>query len=233
MADVALTIDAVRELIHPMVGLPVSLPWKGYGSAIFLELGQLAPLKTPRQRHNNGEACIAVEWDWRVESEASILFGSSNSGPEIDQRIAALKGTTVQGLSIVGQIPEILVLFSNELCLRSMVMATRHPEWSIKLPDGRWVYATAEGLFVGTGVSGISKQERATFTLAECTANRWGIPSVEPKGGSCMGCNSFVRLDGNGHLLDYGVCISASSPFDGRAVNLESGCPSFKHNAET
>ena len=59
MADIVLSSEAFQELVQPLIGLTVSLPWKGYGSAIFLELGALAPLESPHQRHNEGEACIA------------------------------------------------------------------------------------------------------------------------------------------------------------------------------
>src|SRR5580658_524949 len=54
-------------------GMEVSLAWKGYGSAIFLELGRLSPPRQPRGQHEQGEACLCVEWDWRVENASSIL----------------------------------------------------------------------------------------------------------------------------------------------------------------
>lgn len=37
----------------------------------------------------------------------------------------------------------------------------------------------------------------------------------------------MIRLDGNAEFLDYGVCTSAESPFDGRVVNMASGCQYF------
>ena len=57
------TADEFQALIAPLLGMPISHPWKGYGSAIFLELGALDEAKN----NSNGEACICVEWDWRVE----------------------------------------------------------------------------------------------------------------------------------------------------------------------
>jgi len=227
MADIARSIEDFQALIQPLVGLTVSLPWKGYGSAIFLELGRLAPLKPPRQHHNEGDACISVEWDWRVEFGAAVLYGSSNSGPKIATGISTLQGKTIQSLLVVGQIPELVVQFSNGHCLRSMVMVTGDPEWSIKLLDGRWLYAKAGSLLMGKGGTIATEEERAVFALAEQAATRWGVPVAEPKRGSCENCASFVPLDGNGHLLDYGVCIAIAGAFDGRVVNRSSGCPSF------
>jgi hypothetical protein len=90
-----------EALVQPLVGLAVALPWKGYGSAIFLEIGQLSPLQSKEHRYNEGEACIAVTWDWRVESGSSVLYGSSNSGPRIDDGIRSLTNTKIHALSLV------------------------------------------------------------------------------------------------------------------------------------
>jgi hypothetical protein len=228
MSDLDFPIEKFHALVQPLVGLAVSLPWKGYGSAIFLELGVLFPLEsTRRQRHQKGEACIAVEWDWRMEAGTKVLFGSSNSRPKMESGIAALRNSTVQSLSVFGPVPELVVQFSNSYRMRTMVMATGDPEWSVKLPDGRWIYAKAGRILIGTVASGLTEEEKIAFAWAERTACRWGIPAAQPKGGPCKNCTSFVRADGDGHLLDYGICIADASPFDGRAVNVDSGCPCF------
>lgn len=226
-------IQDFQTLIQPLVGLSVSLPWKGIGSAVFLELGDLAPLKSTRQYHNEGDACIAVEWDWRVEAESIVLYGSSNSRPAIATGIAALRGTTIQKLSIEGKVPELVVQFSNGHCLRSMAMLPDAPVWSIKLPDKTWIHAKDGGLLVGDCALGTTETEIAIFALAERTASRWGIPIVEPKRGACADCFSFVPIDGDGHFLDYGACIAESGPLDGHIVSLNSGCPSFLHKEGT
>ncbi len=229
MAEIAHPIEDFQTLIQPLIGLTVSLPWKGYGSAIFLELGRLAPLKPPRQRYNKGEACVFIEWDWRVESGSTVLYGSSNSGPKIDAGICALQGATIQSLAVVGQVPELMVYFSNGHCLRSMVMVTGDPRWSIRLEERRWLHAKASSVLISDGdeVASVTDQERAVWALEEQAAFRWGVPAVEPTGGLCRNCASFVPLDGEGELLDYGACISAVSPFDGRVVNQSGGCSAF------
>lgn len=227
MADILYPTDEFRRLVQPLIGLPVSLPWKGYGSAIFLELGVLAPLASPRQNHNMGEAGITVYWDWRVEFETKILFGSSDSGPQITKGISHLQGEKVESLAVEGQVPELVVGFSMGLRLRSMRMGCDHPQWAIRLPDGNYVGARNGQLYVGKGTEEISQEKADAYDLADRTVKRWGVAISEPKKGYCRDCNSFVRIDGHGAFLDYGVCISESSPFDGRAVNALSGCPSF------
>jgi hypothetical protein len=230
-ADVVLSYEAFQQLVQPLIGLPVSLPWKGYGSAIFLELGSLAPLESPSQHYNEGEACISVEWDWRVEARSAVAYGSSNSGPKIEAGIQSLRGETVQALTAVGPVPELVVQFSNGDRLRTMVMHAGNPKWSIKLQDGRYIDAKKGYFLVGTGAPSTSAEEKAVFARAERTAARWGAPSVEPKRGSCADCAFFVRLDGEGRLLDYGGCSAEGGPLDGRVVRRNSGCPAFASRA--
>jgi hypothetical protein len=227
MPDTACSVDEFAKLVRPLVGLTVGLTWKGYGSAIFLELGQLTPIESKRRHHAAGEACISVEWDWRVEHDASVLYGSSNTGPQIERGIAGLRGSAIEGVSVAGRVPELTVSFSNGHCLRSMVMVTGEPKWSIKLHDGRWVYALVGELLVGEGASGTTEEEDRAFALAEGVAIRWGTPLAQPALGQCRQCAWFVPIDGEGHLLDYGVCISSESPFDGKAVKCTSGCPAY------
>ncbi len=228
----SLAPEQFELLTQPLIGLPVSLPWKGYGSAIFFELGALAPLTSKRSHHNKGQACIAVEWDWRVEAQGGVLYGSSNSGPKIEAGIRTLQGETVKSIVVAGEVPELIVRFSNGHFLKSMIMVTGDPEWSIKVLDGRWIYVRAGALHVGGGTSSTSAHEEAAFAAAERASIRWGIPKLEPVAGQCASCASFIPLDGNGHLLDYGCCTAEAGPFDGRVVERTSGCPAFVSHAE-
>jgi hypothetical protein len=227
VSDPVIPIEAFVELVRPLVGLTVALPWKGYGSAVFLELGRLASVASRRGHHAEGEACISIEWDWRVEHKCSVVFGSSNTGPQIERGLARLQGSTVESVSIGGAVPELVVVFSNEHSLRSMVMVTGDPEWSIKLPDRRWLSVRAGQLLLGEGSSSLTAEEERAFALAEAAAARWGTPTVEPAPGQCRGCAWLVPIDGEGHLLDYGVCTASQSPFDGKAVHCASGCPVY------
>lgn len=228
MTNSQISVDQFDILVGPLIGLPVSLPWKGWGSALFLELGQLSPEAPGRRKAGRGQACISVEWDWRVEQGVRVHGGSSQPGPTIERGIQQLLGSTVTKIEVRGPVPELTVGFSNGLLLRSMVMKPGDPEWRIRLQDESYIWCEAGQLYSGTGGSrGISKGEAAAFERAESVAKRWGRLAAEPVGGRCEDCRSFVRIDGHGNLLDYGVCTEGQSPFDGRAVASNSGCPAF------
>jgi hypothetical protein len=207
-----LTPQQFEDQTRPLIGLPVSLPWKGYGSAVFFELGDRSPLESKRAHHNKGAACISIEWDWRVEAGGTVLYGSSNSRPRIEAGIRALQSETIDSMSVAGQVPELVVRFSNGHCLKSMVMVTGDPEWSIRTLDGQWIYVRDGKIQSGDGTSAASTHDEAIFAVAERASIRWGVPASEPMAGQCSACVSFVALDGEGHLLDYGCCAAEASP---------------------
>ncbi|KND58591.1 hypothetical protein BVER_06338c [Candidatus Burkholderia verschuerenii] len=218
--------DGFLDLTSGLQGLDVSLPWKGAGSAIFLELGEVVS-PTGNRQYGRGEACIAVEWDWRVEARGKVLYGSSNTGPEIANGIAGLRTTKIANLTVEGAIPELTVSFDNGQILRTMSMLAGDPNWHIRLACGNWLHAREGAVFDGSREYEMSDAERASFDAAESAATRWGRPSRQPLAGQCSACRWFVRLDGDGHLLDYGACIAGDGPLDGRVVHLNSGCPAF------
>jgi hypothetical protein len=216
-----------------LVGLRISRPWKGYGSAIFLELGKLSEAPGIRRGSVTGEACISVEWDWRLELGSSIACGSSNSGPAIHEGLKLLRDATITSIEIEGRVPELIVRISTGHVLRSMAMVRGDPQWRIRVRKDSWLYAKAGSLIVGNGTEEAPESEIAAFSLAESAVSRWGVPSAEPQLGACTECRFYVALDGNGHLLDYGCCTSDRSPFDGHAVYFKSGCAAFNATSET
>ena len=182
----------------------------------------------PKRHHTRGEYCIIVYWDWRVEKDDTVLFGSSNNSAEIDQNLAHLQGATITSLELSGKVPELTVNFIDGQCLKSMIMVSGHPQWNIRLANGMYLFYEEKTLWCGEGLClGLTPEEEAMAVLAETTCKRWGCPVSNPKG-ECGCCQSFIRLAGSFHFLDYGVCIEKNSPLDGRIVNCQSGCPEFK-----
>ena len=220
------------EFTTALTGLRVSRPWKGYGSAIFLELGELNEIRSFRGGSVTGQACSSIEWDWRLEFGGSIVVGSSDSGPAIHQCLKLLRDSTVTSVDISGEVPELLVRLSTGHDLRSMAMIKGDPQWSIRIEKDSWLYVRSGDLVVGNGTENTPDREKEAFELAESAATRWGVPVSPPLMGNCSECRFYVALDGMGHLLDYGCCTSSKSPLDGRAVYYKSGCAAFDRASE-
>ncbi len=223
------------ELVRPLLGLPVSHAWKGYGATLFVELGRLSPVFSKRDRRrldDRGEACIWIEYDWRVEDGASVLYGGSNTAHEIDRGFQSLIGATVASLRREGDVPELIVRFSNGHCLRTMATVTGEPQWCVQLPSG--AYIDHAGIKPpDSRPFELSPKEQAAYDLADAVAKRWGERPGERSLGRCRDCACFAWIDGWGALSDYGVCLSAASPADGRVVYVADGCSSFTARDET
>lgn len=226
------TREAFQTMVQPLIGLSISRPCKGYGSAVFLELGQLTSRPSVRTIHVSGEASISIYWDWRIEADKQILFGSSNSGPEIVDGIQDLLGETIEQIQVAGTIPEIEVHISNGYRLRSMAMVTGHPDWNIKLPGNIRLYPEAGTIWQGERIRSLTPERSKIFAHAEKTAKRWGIPAAGPFLGQCRACQWYRRIDGEAYLLDYGVCTSSDSPLDGKVVYCQGGCAHYLAEAE-
>lgn len=221
--------DKFNDLIKPITGMTISRPWRGIGSAIFLEIGQIRTQVFRGREQKHGEANICIEWDWRIESDIEVICGSSNSAPEIESHLGTLLGLSINGITIHGRPSELIVSLSNGMRLRSMAMVSGDPQWTIRLKDASWL-SSEHGVLVvsdGTEEQGLTDDERAVSDRATETAKRWGKPSVEPVLGQCRDCSHFVMLDGDFALLDYGACKSPTSPYDRRVTHLNSGCPAF------
>lgn len=216
--------DDLQSLIEPLIDMPISHAWTGYGSTIFLELGALA--KTDNKLH--GEACISVEWDWRIENDQGILFGSSETGSKISRSTQSLVGMSIDLITIVGVPMEICVQLSSGMRLRTMAAASGDPQWDIRLPIGAHLYCREGALYADDGIlPEMTEREVAALKHAQSTAERWGRSPASMQNSKCQRCKWFVWLDGNFDLHDYGVCTNASSPYDGRAKCVTDGCAEF------
>jgi hypothetical protein len=141
-----ITRERFAELARGAAGLPVSHTWRGFGSAIFLELGRLhepPPLRAtpPARRPPNprGEFGVMLEWSWRVERARSIEAGSWSTDRRIDTAVARLRGPRVIELAVTGRLPELVLALSDGRWVHSFMTAEGQPEWTLFLPDGSWL----------------------------------------------------------------------------------------------
>ena len=112
--------------VLPLIGLPVSFIWRGYGSAIFLEIGALREGRTRRDGSAGnpyGEWTLMIEWSWRVENSTSILCGSWSQERLWEPTFDLLRSRLVVELSVVGRLPEIVVALTESLHVSSSMKA--------------------------------------------------------------------------------------------------------------
>ncbi len=140
--SVRISRDRFSELASELVGLSVTNPWRGYGSAIMLELGRLR--KSPSLFSDGysltGQATVSIEWSWRVEGHRSVQFGSWSGNRKIDNGIKGLKGIRAKAFSLEGSLPELRILFDDGRALQSFTTVEGQPEWCLFLKDESWLH---------------------------------------------------------------------------------------------
>lgn len=133
MTKIKLSPDEITGYLHRCIGLPVSDVWKGYNTAIFLELGRLYPVKgiNGKRMRNRGEITAMLEWNWRLETARSIAMGSFDSERKIEAKIQDLKGRHIQNISLVGRIPEVYISLSGNRWIHTFALDAGQPEWAL------------------------------------------------------------------------------------------------------
>lgn len=122
------------EFVKSAIGLKVSYVWRGYGSAIFVELGELSEHVLPngrKLRNPIGEWTIIIEWSWRLEGKRRIWCGSWSDEEKWMPTLQRLLGASVTKLELIGRLPELVVDFSNGLHLMSLMTAGGQPQWGL------------------------------------------------------------------------------------------------------
>ncbi|MBJ6134643.1 hypothetical protein JAU75_17515 [Ochrobactrum sp. Q0168] len=107
--------------------------WRGYGSAIFLEFGQLSSTRGGDSTKGNpvGEFTIMFEWSWRIESQTAILTGSSSDEKEWETIFKSIIGQTVSDITLFGRLPELSITLSGDRYLVSFITADGQPAWTL------------------------------------------------------------------------------------------------------
>lgn len=113
----------LEKLIKPYFGKTVSRSWQGYGSALFLEIGELTDGK--------GELSIMIEWSWRVEKNQSIWFGSWSEDEIIEANVPKLKGYTLRNITTYARLPELSISLSDNVWVNSYATSEGHPDWAL------------------------------------------------------------------------------------------------------
>ena len=119
--------------VKPIIELPVSHAWRGHGSTIFLELGQLQPGRTRKDGsigNAKGEFTISIDPNWRIDGKRSILCGSDDTSRSIEKALQNLVGNRIVGISTICRLPELEILLGKRV-LSTFSAWKGQPSWYI------------------------------------------------------------------------------------------------------
>jgi hypothetical protein len=127
-------LDTFNRIAGALAGMKVSHLWRGYGSAIFLEFGDLSPSRVrPDGSLGNpeGELAIGIEWSWRIEHTTSVICGSWSKEEHWERAFDRIRKSHVMALTLFGRLPEIDLALTGDLHLLSFTTTTGQPEWHL------------------------------------------------------------------------------------------------------
>jgi hypothetical protein len=118
-------------------GLAVSRPWLSDHGVLYLELGRLkkARLSVPRSNGTRdiikGDVTLFAGYMWRLDGPQSI-HGSNQSSPSQRERlIGKMAGREIVLVRTTASVPELEVVLSNGLTLRTFSVDAGQPHWTI------------------------------------------------------------------------------------------------------
>ena len=149
-ASLTILSDFTRDLI----GLPITHVWRGHYSAIFLEFGELIPSTFIRRDgsvgHSEGQFGLMIDADWRIENARSILCGSRSDCQLIDIKLASLQGLAVKGVNILGRLPEMTLMLTQDTYVVTFKSDEEGSQWALadrrNCPPTRWLSSQDGGL---------------------------------------------------------------------------------------
>ena len=127
--------DWIEYFRAAATGMAVAHVWRGYGTAFFIEFGELTPAIGRRKdgvpRAPSGEIGLMIEADWRIEEVTSIVCGSSSDEELWEPTFARLVGKCVIDITTFGRLPEVLISLSGGYYVVSFATAEGDPEWTL------------------------------------------------------------------------------------------------------
>jgi hypothetical protein len=124
---------AFDALAGALIDEEITYLWRGYGSAIFIEIGELTPRsnRDGSPGHPEGQISLGVEWSWRIEDNTSILCGSWSEEELWEPSFARLRGARIKGCRLFGRLPEIELSAENGIHFVSFSTTDGQPQWHL------------------------------------------------------------------------------------------------------
>lgn len=148
--------EAFESFRSNLIGSRISHVWRGYGSAISIEIGNLTPIvnKMGRPLQPEGTMSLWVEWSWRIEDDNSILCGSWSEEELWEPALERFKEAQITSCELFGALPEIALTVDSGLRFLSFSTTDGQPQWHFidkRTETTRWFSVRDGKLHLGDG----------------------------------------------------------------------------------
>jgi len=150
------TTEAFASVAATLVGQPISYVWRGYGSALFIEIGKLFPRlrRNGSMGHPEGEVSLGVEWSWRIEDPTAIICGSWSEDDRWESSLSLLRDARIARCELFGVLSEIALTTEAGVRFLSFSTTDGQPQWHLVDRRGgpaRWFTMREGRLHLGDG----------------------------------------------------------------------------------
>ena len=148
-------IEAFELFAASLIGMPISHVWRGYGSALFVELGTTMPRTRRDGSPGNPEGEVSLgEWSWRIEDRTSILCGSWSEEDLWEPAFDQLRNGRVARCELFGLLPEVILTADSGIRLLTFSTTEGQPQWHLvdrRNGPPRWFTVREGDLHLGDG----------------------------------------------------------------------------------
>jgi len=148
--------EAFKHFAASLIGLKISHLWRGYGSALFIELGNLQPVVRRDGTPDNpeGEVSLGVECSWRIEDQTAIQCGSWSEEDLWEPAFDTFRNAHIAKCELFGALPEVTITTNGGMRFLSFSTTDGQPQWHLvdrRNGPPRWFTVREGGLHLGDG----------------------------------------------------------------------------------
>jgi hypothetical protein len=231
----------LEKLVQPKIGAEINSIINlvcckaliGYGGIIVIGLGRLIEYNHPKQKNYfHGQWEIRTNSaSWRVLNGKEIVVGDYDDESLIKARLDSLIGAKLVDIRLQSLVSDAKFVFDNDMVFEFFGTSVRDYSWELIGPTIN-IEAQPNKTLVkieSDFVESLDPSEERISIHSEACSQRWEflIPA-KTKDHKCRNCSYYRAFQGQYFFWDYGLCSNAESIYDGKVVNINSGCEKYR-----
>lgn len=134
-------------LLSQVNGLPISHAWRGYGSALFLELGKLTQTTQLRrdgsQRNPTGQVSVCLYEGWLISADQKPIYTAEVDESLSTDLLAFCVSRSVEKIEVATDRSELRMMLSGQMEIEACSRGDRSADWAIAFQctvPPQWLY---------------------------------------------------------------------------------------------
>jgi len=218
-----------------MLGLSCAEASLGYGGTLRLGFGERVEYERPKWKgkYHRQWQLYSNSGSWRILRGPESLAGYYDDESIIGRALEEIVGLPLRSIEIPGETSDTRLNFGQGLSLDFLEQSSKEPNWRVHAPGWFGEIGPGRSWDQDPDSPGLDPVEEWIARHTEACAERWAavLPPIHEIH-RCAECRFYFPLQGQFHFWDFGLCTGPLSPFDGRVVERDRGCPAFEGDLE-